>query len=64
MDWNKNTKIKYIGAVSQYDELESGVKTVNEFLEKKGERIKDVRMSSTMTRNHMPYISWMIIYED
>lgn len=64
MDWNKNTKIKYIGRVAMEIELKNGEDLVNDFLAKKGDRVKDVRMSSTMTKNEMPYISWMIIYDD
>ena len=46
------------------NELKVGEDLVNEFLEKKGDRVKDIRMSSTMTVGQIPYISWMIIYED
>ena len=64
INWNKNTKIKYIGRVSLDNELLTLEKSVNDFLKEKGDRVKDVRMTSTVTVGNIPYISFIIIYDD
>lgn len=64
MDWNSNTKMKYFGTVVMDNELKNAEDRVNKFLKEKGDRVKDILMSSTATRREMPYVSWTIIYED
>lgn len=64
MDWNSNTKVKYFGAVAMNNELERVEDRINKFLKEKGDRVKDILISSTATRNEIPYVSWTIIYED